>query len=123
MHAPSTPSKLASWIRELMSEHRLYMFYKSPEWKALRQRVLDEQHYECEDCRAKSPSVITPAVTVHHEKEVKSFPELALSYQYTDPAGQQRRNLFALCEDCHNKRHGRFHGGVRKKPQITEEKW
>lgn len=123
MHAPTAPGKLAAWIRELMREHRLYLFYKSPEWKALRAQVLNEQHHECEDCRAKSPAEVTPAVTVHHIKEVKQFPELALSYYYRDSAGQPHCNLVALCDSCHNERHGRFHGGIRTKPQVTEERW
>ncbi len=123
MHAPTAPNKLAAWIHELMREHRLYLFYKSPEWKALRKQVLEEQHHECEDCRAKSPSVVEPAVTVHHIMEVRKHPELALSYSYLDAEGQRHRNLVALCDSCHNARHGRFHGGIRTKPQVTEERW
>lgn len=123
MHAPTSPSKLAAWMRELMREQRLYMFYKTPEWKALRAQVLIDQHNECEDCRAKSPSEVTPAVTVHHVMEVRKHPELALSCSYLDAAGQRHRNLVALCDSCHNARHGRFHGGIRTKPQVTEERW
>lgn len=117
-----TPASLAVWIPALYAAGKQYKFYKCPEWKDLRRRVLEANHYECEDCRAQSPTKITRAVTVHHDKETKFYPELALSTFWIDSNGMKHQQLFALCEDCHNKRHDRF--GHEKKPKpLTEEKW
>ncbi|MCD8198236.1 MAG: HNH endonuclease [Lachnospiraceae bacterium] len=103
----------------------MYKFYQTPEWKALRVRVLQANHGECEDCRCKSPSVITPAVTVHHDKEVDRFPELALSTFWIDAKGRKHQQLFALCNNCHNKRHDRYFDGHKREDEepLTPERW
>lgn len=123
MHVPKAPHALAACIRELIKQHKLYLFYKSPEWLALRDEVLREAHYECEECREKSPSIYSQAFTVHHEMEVKDHPELALSKTYRDSEGNVKRNLFALCARCHNEKHHRFRGNINSKTPLTEERF
>ena len=76
-------------------------------------------HGECEWCRAVGK--LSKAETVHHIKEVKSFPELALSMTYKDKDGEHKQ-LVALCHSCHDKAHGRFCGPKPKK-RLNEEKW
>ena len=49
MHVPSD-RPLASWIRELYADDKIYVFYNSPEWKALRHEVLEDHGFECEEC-------------------------------------------------------------------------
>lgn len=120
-----TPYTLSIWIPQLAAEKKLYKFYKTPEFQALRKQVLAANHYECEDCRAKSPTVITRATEVHHDREVKRYPELALSLYYIDSHGRKRKQLYALCEDCHNARHNRMghHAGDTPGATLTPERW
>ena len=118
-----TGVRLEDWIRQLYREGRIYRFYKSDEWLRLRERVLREQHGECERCRDRG--AYTPAKLVHHVNEVRDRPDLALSMWYTDGDGQRRRNLLALCHDCHEVEHGRAYRGRRAEeaPQLNEERW
>ncbi|MCD8384619.1 MAG: HNH endonuclease [Clostridiales bacterium] len=120
-----TPEALRRWIPALAAEGKLYRFYKSPEFRQLRADVLRAAHWECEDCRARSPSAIRPAVTVHHDRPVRQYPELALSWYWVDEHGQKHKQLWALCEDCHNRRHDRFGYGNGKPPEppLTPERW
>lgn len=107
------------WIRELIRTKKLYKFYKTPEWLTLRQSVLEEQHNECEWCRERGK--ITGAVEVHHVQWVKKHPELALSRTYTFN-GEERRNLIALCHDCHDSAHDRI-GHAAPAEQFNQERW
>ena len=84
-------------------------------------------HYECQDCRKRLQKAaekgqqlsgrdrkIGRAEEVHHIKELKEHPELALDDD----------NLVSLCTQCHNMRHERNpHKFVRRKKRLTEEKW
>jgi 5-methylcytosine-specific restriction enzyme A len=58
-------------------------------WRRLRLRTLDERPL-CEHCQTRGR--ITPAEHVHHEKPVRTHPELRL-----EPS-----NLTPLCVPCHN---------------------
>ena len=108
----------AKKIRELIAEDKLYRFYKSTEWKALRDKILKENHYECEWCRDRGQ--ISKAETVHHVQYVKNHPDLAMSEFYWFK-GKRYRNLIALCHDCHDKAHERMR--YRKKKCVNEERW
>ena len=103
---------LSSWIRQLIRENKIYKFYKTIEWLQLRDKVLRDNHYECERCRQKSPAVYSRAVIVHHIKEVRIFPELALN----------KSNLMAVCFRCHEDLHNRF-GHDELKETLNEERW
>ena len=37
---------LASWIRELQEQGRLYRFYKTKEWLQLKNEVMEDHHFE-----------------------------------------------------------------------------
>lgn len=121
MHVPRS-KPLASWIRELEASGELYKFYNSPEWKALAAVVMRDHHNECEDCA--DAGEYSPAQTVHHEYEVREHPELALTRYIEDGDGELREILHALCNRCHNKRHGRFGGSVSSRKKFTNtERW
>ena len=120
MHVP-TDRPLASWIRELISAGKLYLFYKSPEWLALRDDVLADHHYECERCEEEGK--LSRADTVHHEYEVKKHPEMALTRWVDEPDGTRREVLHPICNQHHNDEHGRTLKGNTPKPQLNEEKW
>lgn len=114
---------LADWIRELESEGKLYRFYKTPEWAALRDEVLEDHHHECKRC--KEQGHYSYAFTVHHDIEVRDRPDLALTRWITEPDGTRREILEPICMACHNAEHGRDFNGWRgeRKPPLTEERW
>ena len=119
MRVPSDKS-LASWIRELIAQGKLYKFYKTDEWKDLRRSILEENHYECAHCREQGK--YSKATTVHHVQEVKVRPELALSRTYIDKDGVVRIQLVPLCKRCHNEVHDRF-GHSKPKAQLNVERY
>lgn len=111
---------LAEWLPELEREGRLYLFYKTPEWRALRAEVMADHHGECERCAARGR--LSRADTVHHEYEVRRFPGMALT-RWVGEGEARREVLHPLCNDCHNEAHGRKLSGGKRKPQLNAEKW
>ena len=116
----ASTAQLVAWIRELEATDKLYKFYKSRQWLDLRARVLEQDHFECVECRERGK--YSRAVTVHHVNEVLVRPELALQEFFVDENGEQQRNLLSLCMKCHNDKHHRFYGNVPK-VQLNEERW
>ena len=113
--------ELVTFIQRCIDEDKMWKFYKTREWLALRREVLEDNHGECYLCRKNGK--ITKAVTVHHIYEVKDYPQYALS-RYVVIDGKQEVNLIPLCARCHNKEHDRFDGSVKKKSQpINDERW
>ncbi len=113
---------MAEWneqrIKELIKENKLYKFYKSKEWRALKEKVLKEFHKECLWCKEKGK--ISKAEEVHHVQYVKKHPALVLSEYYTYQ-GKRYRNLIPLCHDCHDRAHERMK--YKEKKQVNEERW
>ena len=68
-------------------------FYKSNEWKLLKDKKLQEEQYLCERCKKL-------ATEVHHIKYIQTEEGWLLRLDYD--------NLEALCVECHNYRHSRF---------------
>lgn len=124
--------RLTAWINELISKNKLYSFYKSPEWLALRGQVMADNHNECrvcarpwefpELCGKETAARYTRAQTVHHVYTVKRHPYWALS-RYVTIKGQRIENLLPLCDRHHNEIHKRFCGNIHRKKPVTEEKW
>lgn len=112
--------RLEEWIRELFRIGKIVLFYKCDEWRELRAEVLEEAHNECQYCVKKG--IYTKAVHVHHVNEVRKRPDLALSKYYRDEHGKMKRNLVALCHNCHDIEHDRFKG-QEPAPQLNEERW
>lgn len=67
--------------------------YKTSRWKQKRLKILKRDKYLCQDCKKYGRRV--DAQTVHHDKTVEEYPELAF----------EDSNLVSLCNPCHNKRH------------------
>ncbi len=110
-----TQKELVAWINELIDKDELWRFYKSKEFRNLKEGVLKEQHHECQVC--KEQGVITKADTVHHVQYVRNHPELALSKTYMY-MGREHRNLIAICRSCHNKVH-KEKGHIRKTIKVV----
>lgn len=119
-------TQLVKWINKLISADKMVLFYMNKLWLELKAEVLREQHNECQDCKVNGKIIngtkqfIVEAETVHHEMSVKDFPQYALS-KYIVINGINTRQLTALCNDCHNKRHHRF--GHSNKEQLNIERW
>lgn len=93
-------------------------FYKSKEWRQLRQQVLEEQNHECQECkRLGRVTLIDPTkhktLDVDHIKELSTHPKLAL----------EKSNLRVLCIPHHNEKHDRWIK-VKQEPKfMNEERW
>lgn len=116
-----TDISLAAYIRQLIKENKIILFYKSADWMELKDEVLEELHYECQHCLMRGK--YTRADCVHHVNEVRIRPDLALSKYYTDKEGKQQRQLLPLCNTCHNIVHDKLGNWQRKDKFINEERW
>lgn len=110
-----------------MTEKEIKAFYNSGQWAHKRAEIMDRDIFECQDCRERLKEAakkgiqlsgwqrkIWPAEQVHHIKELREYPSLALDND----------NLISLCTRCHNIRHGREPSRfVKRKKRLTEEKW
>lgn len=120
-----------------MTDKEINAFYHSAIWKATRLQILNEQNWECQQCRREGRLTLLcrkdelskrngskkfSRANVHHIKEVKQYPHLRLSRYYTDTNGSVKRNLEAICDKCHNNEHKRFEDS-KEKEQINIEKW
>ena len=112
---------LAVWIRQLIKENKIELFYLTDDWKELRIDVLEYFHYECQECLKKGK--YSRAICVHHVNEVRHRPELALSRYYIDVKGVQQVNLVPLCNQCHNIVHDKLGEWQRKDKFTNEERW
>lgn len=113
-------NELVKWIEELIDKDELWKFYKSKEFRYLKEEVLREQHYECQEC--KKLGKVTKADTVHHVQHVRKYPSLALSKYYMYK-GKQYRNLLSVCKSCHNKLHPEKHKVKNKDRFTNKERW
>ena len=111
--------EVGHWVRQLIYDNKLHVFYTSSYWLKLRDEVLREHKYECQDCKGRG--FYRKADTVHHEQFIKKHPRLALSKTYIFN-GKIYRQLTPLCHDCHERRHDYRRKKEEKKP-LTEERW
>ena len=112
---------LSAYIKQLIATDRVEQFYHTEDWKELRQEVLDELHYECQECLKHGR--YTRADCVHHINEVRHRPDLALSKYYTDKKGTKHRQLVPLCNTCHNIIHDKLGKWQRKDKFSNDERW
>ena len=117
-------NELVQWITYLLSIDKIDRFYHSKYFLHIKNEVMKEQHYECQRCKEQGKlTIVKPdgskSGVVHHVKEVKKNPELALSKYYTDEYGRQQRQLIVLCNECHEIVHERF----MKKEPLNIERW
>ena len=122
--------ELVNWINELYRNNTIDRFYNSKYFKRVKYEVMREQHYECQRCKEKGKlTIVKPKHlrskdnkrngVVHHVKEVRDNPGLALSKYYIDKQGRKQRQLIVLCDECHEIVHNRF----KKKELLNIERW
>src|SRR5690625_1690206 len=68
-------------------------FYKSVAWQKARELALVRDSYMCQRCLRNKR--VTKANVVHHIKELRDYPDLALELD----------NLESLCHSCHTRHH------------------
>lgn len=108
-------------IKRLINTDSLHRFYNSRSWRNLSHAVMREQHNECQLCKEKGK--YSKAVVVHHVNFIRRRPDLAYSRTYTDGEGRERKQLIALCHDCHEMIHERGAYRCISKKFMNEEKW
>ncbi len=115
-------NELVAFINNLIDNDQLDVFYHRKEWKRLKKSILKCDHYECQKCKESGRlTILNDSSPVHHVKEVKTHPWLALSKYYYDVNGHRQRQLISLCFDCHNEIHNRFCRNENK--FMNEERW
>lgn len=115
---------LSAYIRGLIDDDNIVKFYKSREWRELRDEVLRENYYECQECLKQGK--YTTATMVHHVQEVRKRPDLALSKTYVDGRGEVHKQLVPLCIACHERVHDKLgdYSRERSGPKFrNEERW
>ncbi|MGN8763959.1 HNH endonuclease [Hornefia butyriciproducens] len=123
---------LKEYIEQLIREDQLWKFYKTKEWRKLKEEVLRENHHECDFCKRRGritrydrdkqgkPVLIS---TVHHVMHVKDHPEMALSKTYFDADGEHK-NLIPVCKSCHNELHPeKARARMKHKGYENKERW
>lgn len=103
-----SPDELLMLIPNLANENNLIKFYNSHAWLHVKNEALEEQHHECQMCKARG--LYVPATMVHHIKTVRQRPDLALT----------KSNLMALCDSCHWEVH---HPHDIKASKWDDERW
>ena len=99
--------------------------YNSAKWKHTREEQLLADHYECQRCKHKDKyknvtgSVkYTKAVLVHHDFRIEQYPQYAFRSVVNG-----KRNLYSLCQSCHEIEHESERGMIEKTKELNEEKW
>lgn len=126
-------------IKKLIRQDKLVKFYQHRSWRHKRHEALIRDNFECQRCKGMgrvsasrpthSPYDPSPVIEnkkrnddkhkrnkslhVHHKKEVKDYPELALVLD----------NLETLCVTCHNEEHDRLKDYKGRPNFINEERW
>ena len=86
---PDILDKLRQWL----ADDTVKYFYWLKEWRIIRKVRRKIDNNECQRC--KQTGRHSPAEMVHHIKEVRAYPELALTLSNTE----------SLCNACHNREH------------------
>ncbi len=122
---------IEEYIKSLIQKNELWKFYKTKEWKLLRDKILEENHNECAICKRngiiKRYDVSADGKrrlikTVHHMKHVRDHPDLALSRYYYD-GKTKKANLIPVCKKCHNILHPEKGKASEKEKYTNIERW
>lgn len=99
--------------------------YKTVRWQKLRFQQLQADNFECQRCkhRGKYKGLqglvkYTKAQLVHHEFRVRQYPQYAFSRFVNG-----KRNLYSLCESCHEIEHKEERNNLKKIEELNDERW
>lgn len=127
---PITPHYDAALARELRQmldrDGCLRDFYRSPAWRKLRKKVLEEAHGESIAELYEAPAKYVPADTVHHVLRANVSPGYALSeWALDNHTGMIVRNLIPLSHYAHNVVHERvgFIRELQTSVALIPERW
>ena len=115
--------ELEAFIKRLLREGRADEFYWIYAWKAVSAEVIKRNHNEC--LRCKEQGRVRRARHVHHHFPMRRYPRWALSEFVTLESGEVVRNLYPLCELCHEEIETVRHTKKIKKSEsfVNEERW
>ena len=110
----------------MLTEQECRAFYNDMKWRNMRSYIKEKNNYECQECKRKGKVSLDIyeknkndrkkiKLVVHHIKELKDYPELALDED----------NLETLCVECHNKIHDRHFKSNFKQRELKwkDENW
>lgn len=103
--------ELLDWLVELIRTDKVKEFYWTKEWRIIRKIRRRKDNNECQRCMRAGR--YSPADMVHHIKEVRHYPILALDLDNTE----------CLCNACHNKEHPEKLRGYRRRKFDNVEQW
>lgn len=99
--------------------------YKTKQWEQVRAEQLEADHYECQRCKhcgiykdLQGEIKYTRATLVHHHFKVRQFPEHVYK-RYVNGV----RNLYSLCETCHEIEHKKDRTKAVEKKELNKERW
>lgn len=87
--------ELLKLLKYWIEKDTMVKFYQSRAWRYIKQRAHERDNYECQMCRQRG--LYHKVENVHHIKEVKDKPSMALLLS----------NTLCLCIPCHNAIHGK----------------
>lgn len=110
----------------MLTEQECREFYNDMKWRNMRSYIKEKNNYECQECKRQGKVSLDIyeknkndrkkiKLVVHHIKELKDYPELALDED----------NLETLCVECHNKIHDRHFKSNFKQRELKwkDENW
>lgn len=110
----------------MLSKNERRIFYNSGKWRNMNGYIKERDNCECQECKRQGKVSLDIyeknkndrkkiKLVVHHIKELKDYPELALDED----------NLETLCVECHNKIHDRdFKSNFKfREPKWKDEFW
>lgn len=104
---PEILNQLRKWI----TDDTVKYFYWLKEWRIIRKVRRRIDNNECQRCKRIGRH--SPADMVHHVKEVRHYPDLALTLANTE----------SLCNACHNREHPEKLQKHKNKKFDNEERW
>ena len=110
----------------MLTDQECRAFYNGMKWRNMRSYIKEKNNYECQECKRQGKVSLDIyeknkndrkkiKLVVHHIKELKVYPELALDED----------NLETLCVECHNKIHDRHFKSNFKQREVKwkDENW
>ena len=90
-------------------------FYRSKDWKELREFVLARDNYECQWCKARGKVTTRDDAILEIDHIIEIDKDFSLSLE--------PENCRTLCRGCHNYRHNRFAKQVKQVKPAEIKKW